>query len=212
MPGMRGALGTRLGLCAGLAILIAAVMVVVFELGGFSADAALTDVTETAGLPWWYGAGTAVGVFMWAAMSACCLLTGWVLLGIGERAESRYLLVTGALLAGLCFDDSLELHEAAFLKPGLSQSQIYAVYLLVAVAWAWRYRARLLASDRVLLVASVASLSLSVALDVGDSPVVVEEYFKLLGIGVGLLYWAGECRRALIGRLPDGRGTDLARG
>ena len=209
---MRGPLTSRLAICAGAAILIAAAMAVVFEIGGFSADAVLTDVAATAELPWWYGAGTAVGVFMWAAMSACCLLTGWILLGLGEPAEGRYLLVTGVLLGGLCFDDALELHEAAFLKTGLSQWQIYAVYGLIALAWAWCYRARLLASDRVLLAASVGTLGLSVLLDVGDSTVVVEEYFKLLGISLGVVYWAAECRRALLGRVPDGREADLARG
>ena len=209
---MRGALASRLAVCAGVAILIAAAMAVVFEVGGISADAALTDVAATAELPWWYGAGTAVGVFMWAAMSAFCGLTGWILLGLGEPAEARYVLVTGALLGGLCFDDALELHEAAFLKTGLSQTQIYAVYGLIALTWAWSYRARLLASDRVLLAASVGTLSLSVLLDVGDSGIVIEEYFKLLGISLGLVYWAAECRRALLGRLPDGREADLARG
>jgi len=209
---MRGAIAARLAVCAGVAGLIAAAMAVVFELGGFSSEAVLTDVAATAELPWWYGAGTAVGVFIWAAMSACCLLTGWILHGLGEPAEGRYLLVTGVLLAGLCFDDALQLHEAAFLKAGLSQLQIYAVYGLIALAWAWRYRARLLASDRLLLAASVGALSFSVLLDVGDSGVVEEEYFKLLGIALGLVYWAGECRRALLGRLSDGGEADLARG
>ena len=209
---MRGAIASRLAVCAGVAILIAAAMVVVFEIGGFSADEVLTDVAATAELPWWYGAGTAVGVFMWAAMSACCLLTGWTLLGLGEPAGGRYLLVTGVLLAGLCFDDVLQLHEAAFLKTGLSQPAIYAVYGLIALAWAWRYRARLLASDRLLLAASVAALSVSVLLDVGDSGVAEEEYFKLLGISLGLVYWAAECRRTLLGHVPDGREADLSRG
>jgi hypothetical protein len=212
MPGMRGAIASRLAVCAGVAIVIAVAMAAVFEVGGYSADAVLTDVAATAELPWWYGAGTAVGVFMWAAMSACCLLAGWTLLGLGAPAEGRYLVVTGVLLGGLSFDDALELHEAAFLKTGLSQPQIYAVYGLIALAWAWRFRARLLASDRVLLAASVGALSVSVLLDVGDSGVVVEEFFKLLGISLGLVYWAAECRRALLGRLPDGREADLGRG
>jgi hypothetical protein len=214
----------RIAICLGVAVAVAVAMAIVFELGGYPSAAVLADVAATAELPFWYGAGAAIGVVLWAAMAAACGLAASVLAALGARAGAEFFAVSGALLGFLCLDDALQLHEGGFPQTlGVSQPQVYAAYGLVAAAWAWRYRRRLLAADRLLLAAAGAALTTSVAIDLRSGGV-PEEYFKLVGLGIGGAFWGRECHRAVLaaarrggtarpaGAGAPGPGSDLARG
>jgi hypothetical protein len=200
--GTRASASARLIACLLVAVVVALVLVVLFEIAGLPSQAVITDPGATAELPYWYGSIAFTGVMLWAVMVGVCLLAGLVLGGLGaEGAETRFFLVSSALLAYLACDDAFQLHEAALPQlDGLTQPRIYAAYALVAAAWAWSFRRRLARADLLVLGAAVSALSTSVLLDVLTGGI-AEEYFKLVGLCLGVGFWTLEGRRAVLATL-----------
>ncbi len=154
------------------------------------------------------GALSVVGTFMWAAGAAICLFSAAVLRARGASGPlSGFLIASGGLTLWLLFDDQFQIHEEiADDRLGVDQRFFFIAYLGL-IAWGvYHFRTCIFDSPYPLLVASLAFLGLSVAIDVfhsvvpaldGDAGFFLEDGFKLLGIAGWLGYYAQTCFGAL---------------
>lgn len=138
--------------------------------------------------PWYLGAVSGIGVLVWWGGAVACLFAG----ATRDDRLRAPLLATGALGALLAADDLFLIHERALPDDvGVPQNAVLGVYGLLALAYAWRFRAFLLRTDVILLGAAVALFAASLAIDVvagrygfDDDVRLPEDGTKLLAIVV----------------------------
>jgi hypothetical protein len=159
---------------------------------GVDGDDLSRDVADTAGVPWWAGSLSLLGLAMWVAAAAVCALAA---AAVSDRQpeRSRFLAATTALLLLAALDDALQLHETVGPEElGLPEPVVYATLGAAAVLWGLRFRPQIL-SSRVWLLVIVAvffaGTLLSDILVIG--PTAAEDWLKNSGIAV-LLIWCAD--------------------
>lgn len=158
-------------------------------------DELLLDPNNVAGVPWYTGLVSSLGILGWTTATVTGFFGAWVA-HYGNRPAAARMLVHGAVLSTvLLFDDLLQLH--VILKPavGIPKIAVYVAYLLFALWWVasqWRELRRTRAE---LLLAAGAAFTVSIGLDqvaglvpwLGpDQRLLIEDAAKFLGV----LAWA----------------------
>jgi hypothetical protein len=167
----------------------------------------LDDVAESGRLPEYAGWYSAFGVIaLWSSAVFVFVASRY---GAFQSGSRRRFLVTYALIIGLLALDALLLfHEWIGLKlvhmtetdknaatRSRLESIVFAVYVLIAVVWAWWSREQILKSPWPLLTLGILRFGASISLDllpylvdvrsivVETTLAVLEELLKLVGIG-----------------------------
>lgn len=159
----------------------------------------IMDPAALVGFPFYYGIFTYLAVLLWGAAATVCLFA-YVLLRSSDRDRARYFLTAGLFTTILCVDDLLMLHEDVLpFQLGIDELIVVTVYGGLAIAWIVRWYAVIVTEGPGLLVASGIFLGASALLDVWDPGVdiVIEDGFKLLGIGCWLGHFARAAARVL---------------
>lgn len=182
-------------------------LLVLAQLAGIPAEELTPDPNSVAEQSAYVGVLSVLGVMLWGAAAASCLLAGAVLRGAGGSASgSRFLLATAALCTGLGVDDAAMIHEnVAPDSLGVPQRAVLAGYLGLTLAWLVAFRAELRRSSLALLLCAAPCFAASLAIDFVDASRVVEDYFKYVGL-FALAGWAfTEARRRLVAALGPRR-------
>jgi hypothetical protein len=165
------------------------VMVVVAAQGPERSAQLLFDPSHVAGLPWFAGLVSNLGILAWTVAVAAAGAGTWIC-GLGGRASARRFLLAGALVSTLFLaEDLLQLHSSVVPDlTGLPKGVVEGISALVALRWTSQYRAEIRRTHWYLLAASIGALGCSIVVDVLIAPVpgelaqVVEDGAKLLGV------------------------------
>lgn len=128
-------------------------------------DELLLDPNNVAGIPWYTGLVSNLGILGWTTATVTAVFGAWIA-HYGNRPAAARMLLHGAVLSAvLLFDDLLQLH--VILKPalGIPKIAVYIAYLAIAGWWVvsqWRELRRTRAE---LLVAAGAAFAISIGLD-----------------------------------------------
>lgn len=128
-------------------------------------DELLLDPNNVAGIPWYTGLVSNLGILGWTTATVTGFFGAWIA-HHGNRIAASRMLLHGALLSTiLLFDDLLQLHVILEPVTGIPKVAVYLAYLLVAMHWMtsqWRELRRTRAE---LLIAAGAAFALSIGLD-----------------------------------------------
>lgn len=182
-----------------LVALPALLMVAASSVVAWLSDVAPADLTQDPatllGYPSYLGLFSHLGIVLWAAAAAIAVFA-WAVLRSSDRERARYFAFAGLLSTLFAFDDLLLLHEEVLPHGvGIDEFVVMGAYGLLSLAFLIRHYARIVVEGPALLLAAVVSLGISVLLDLWDPSdvnVLVEDGFKLLGIGC----WLGHFGRA----------------
>lgn len=163
----------------------------------------LRDPTATLDGAWYVGMFSTVGVALWAATAAMCL----VALAAAPPPQLKRLLVAGAVVSlMLGFDDGLLLHETIKNNVGVPSMVTVGFYAVVALALFVPLSGYIASrADFVVLLVALVGFGISVALDFGGEaglptpPLaeVIEDVAKFLGIAVWAYYFGGVAAGAI---------------
>ena len=158
-------------------------------------DELLLDPNNLAGVPWYTGLVSNLGILGWTTATATGFFGAWIA-HYGNRPAAASMLVKGATLSAiLLFDDLLQLH--VIVKPliGLPKVAVYGFYLAVALRWVATQHRELRRTRLELLVAAGGAFALSIGLDQVEAltpwlssgqRLLIEDAAKFLGV----LAWA----------------------
>lgn len=175
----------------GVAVLAAAFMsVVLYALTSFGVAVEILIRDPAAQIGFWpfYGFLSHMGVFAMGAAGVVCLFAG------AYGARSRSLLAgVGVLSLMLAADDFFMLHDSFWLHRGISETVVYAAYVLFGVViFAPRWRA-FTGMDSAALWLAVALLGASVLSDAAmaysRTELLIEDGLKFVGMWVWFAYW-----------------------
>lgn len=150
------------------------------------------DPTVTAEEPWYLGFASSLGVVGWAIAAGFFGLGAILVQRRGGRGvDALGLAVAYSLL--LLVDDLYLLHDDILLRVVGSEEPVYAVYALLGILWATRARRYLNRPTAILLVATIAAMSSSLAIDLAwdsqsDLRLVAEDGLKFTGIWLWALF------------------------
>ena len=172
-----------------------AVLIGVVLQGRVPYDELLLDPNNLAGVPWYTGLVSNLGILGWTTASVAGFFGAWIA-HYGRRPAAGRMLLEGAVLSTvLLFDDLLQLHVLARPLLGVPKSIAYLVYLLLAAHWVLTQRRELARTRYELVVAAGLAFAASVGvdqvpgvtswLDPGQR-LLVEDAAKFLGV----LAWA----------------------
>lgn len=175
-------------------------IVVVLDLAGVAfASTFLNDPLDVGPRPFWTGSVSSLRVLTWTAGAVVALFTAAVLRMRPERSsESAFLAELGLWSLYLTLDDLFLLHDQALsVYVGIREPVVYALYAAATLALVVRNR-RLAREATWLppLVAALALLAFSVALDVGFATIsrpvtAIDEAAKLVATVLISLYLIG---------------------
>lgn len=150
------------------------------------------DPAATTDSLWSLGAQSNVGIMMWAAAAAVPIVAGLLLWGVAQRRRaSLFLLTSGLLSLLLALDDALLLHEKVLPNGlGIPEGVVYAGYVVIIVAYLAYNALQILRTDYLLLGAALVFSAGSIAADILDLHVFVEDGLKFYGIVFWLVYYA----------------------
>lgn len=153
----------------------------------------LLDPAQYDGRPWYTGLISNLGILGWTIAAVAAAGGGWIA-GLGGREGASELLRGGALLSGLLLlDDLFQFHIIIPKTVGAPKLAFYALYFVLASAWAYSNRAEFVRTRWHLLVAAVLALMISVTVDLaGDgrsTALLAEDSAKFLGILAWALYF-----------------------
>ncbi len=166
----------------------------------------LRDPSATLDGAWYVGLVSIMGVALWAAAAAICLLSLHAASSYGER---QLLIAGGATSILLGADDAFLLHEAIKNGLGVPSPVTIAVYGVIAIVLFWRawpyLRTR---PDLSVFLVAIGLFAVSVILDAAgeaDLPTppysaVIEDVAKFLGLVTWVTFFAGVGRDLIRGR------------
>jgi hypothetical protein len=170
------------------------------------------DPAAATGAPFYVGFVSNVGAVLWAAAASIFLFTSYVHRSRGGDAEwGRFLLCSGLFVGMLGLDDLFMLHEEVFPEYlSIGQLLVVASYGGLAALYVTRFALVIERTAYPVLVAAVAMLAASVALDqIQDHfsvAFVAREFWedgaKLIGIGTWLSYAIHTSAALLRGEFP----------
>lgn len=163
------------------------------------------DIFSTAQVPLYTGIVSNVGIFMWGLTAALCLFAVYARVEPGRPGElRRWLLATAVISSMLMLDDYFMLHEWVVPRlTGLDEKVGMGVYVVVFALYLAAFHRAIRAAGPGLFVVAFALLGASAGMDLIEPEdaagwrYLVEEGFKLLGIGAWLGFFAEVARRAV---------------
>jgi len=191
--------GKRLGIVLALGLLGPVTVVVLSYLTGAQSSDFTRDTTSVLrGAPY-VGFLSTVGVALWSATVAVCLLASWVTQG----ESSRFLLWSGLISLLLGFDDAFQLHETLQWGGLIPEKVTSGVYVLLLLAYLARFSRHILRTDYLCLGAALAVFAASQSIDLSHGLFLpidllssigryidLEDGLKFLGIVLWLSYFA----------------------
>jgi hypothetical protein len=193
------------------------------------------DPLSVAGAPFYYGALSNFFVLVWWSSAVCCFFASALLARRGRRERSRFLLVAGLGTAWLTLDDFFQFHELIVpVHLGLPEELVHIVYIGGVIAFGYAWRATILGTPFVIVLAAGAFFAASTLVDVvlvallDRVPLehLMEDGAKFIGIALWLLYfgrvsagWVSEVEAPAArppgglrgrGELVDAEGPDAA--
>lgn len=140
------------------------------------------DPREFTGLPFRSGVYSNVGILVLWSVAVICFIFGVFARRSPGMGEVSGMLITFALLHGfLAIDDLLLIHEEIGLIISRAigtddviemrsklEGLVFAVYGVLWLGWAWRYRRAILSTDWLLLALGIGGFGGSVVVDVGS--------------------------------------------
>jgi hypothetical protein len=182
---------------------VAAVLVVVLGFAEFAdvpVASLFRDSNAVLGGPFYVGSFSAIGVALWAAAGAMCILV----LSTGMSGAAGKLLIAGAVVSiTLGADDALLLHEAAESKLGIPELVFFSLHAIVVIVLFWPVRRYLASRPNIgVLVGSIGLLGVSLVVDQGVSQSfphqpIIEDVAKFLGIVLWVAFFGGFCHAIL---------------
>jgi hypothetical protein len=158
-------------------------------------DELLLDPNNLAGVPWYTGLVSNLGILGWTTAAVTAFFGAWIALRGGRRSAARMLVEGAGLATVLLFDDLLQLHVLVEPLLGLPKVTAYALYLILAAHWVATQYAELRRTRYELLLAAGAAFAVSIGFDQVAPPIawlgaeqrlLVEDAAKFLGV----LAWA----------------------
>lgn len=158
-------------------------------------DELLLDPNNLAGVPWYTGLVSNLGILGWTTATSTGFFGAWIASYGGRPAATRMLLEGSALSTVLLFDDLFQLHVLVGPLFGLPKYVAYLAYLALAGHWAVSHRHELRRTRLELLLASGGAFAISIGFDQIAGPLtllsagqrlLVEDAAKFLGV----LAWA----------------------
>ena len=150
------------------------------------------DTATTAGLKFYTGFLYDIGILIWGAITASCLLGAATWRRNGEsRAFRSFLLASAALTLVFALDDVFQLRGELFPDHlGLSEVAVFAIYAVVLCVFAIVFGSTMLRTEYVVLAAAVASFVVFLALrHFAVEPILLQHGVKLVGQLTLLLYF-----------------------
>jgi hypothetical protein len=199
----------------GLALLVLVAVVI----GGLTSGTALSkltrDMATVAGVKFYIGLLSNLGLMLWAATATICWFGELVLhrtrpvsssaaselvkvnLGVlnDSPAMGAFLRASGLVSFVLLFDDTFLLHEVFFPKYlHIPELVVFAGYLLLFGAYLLNFRRTILGSNYLLLLVAVGCLGFSMVIDevlpLNNFITFIEDSLKFVGIVFWLVYFA----------------------
>jgi hypothetical protein len=168
------------------------------------------DTAAVADVPFWTGAISMLGLWIWAAVAGACFTAGMALRARGAHTERAwYLLGLSAISALMLFDDGYLGHEnlvPSLLSTPFPERITLGALGLFALAVAYRFRKVILAGRPLLLILATACFAASFLMDglgVKHGSFSIEDYVKFVGLGTFLVYSLREAHDALLERDQD---------
>lgn len=185
-----GAATVVLALACWLAVLVATLAILIL---GKPVGLLLDDPAVVLGGPWYAGYLSNFGVLLWWFAGSISLVIGLVLRALG-RAEAPALVLGGLLLLLLGLDDAFLVHDQLLPQARVDERIVFAVYIVLAAAYAIRFRRFLLDGPWLVLAVGAALFAFSVVADVGDASwdfvtPAIEDIPKLLAIATFAAYF-----------------------
>lgn len=199
-----------LALVTGTVFLLGVIILIIYYTTDVNVRVILDDPSETALLPEYAGLYSNIGVIvLWTSA-----IVGLVSAKFGRfrsRDSRRFLIAYSGIIAFLAMDDLLMFHESGGLilarmtntddlarTRSALESIVFAVYILVILVWAWKFKDQIWRSPWPLLVLGGLGFAASIGLDlapyvipalegqpmrVETTMAVAEDLLKMLGIG-----------------------------
>ena len=197
-------------LVLGIVFLLGVVILLIYYTTDVNVRVILSDPAETALLPEYAGLYSSIGVLvLWTAAVLGFVSTrfGW----FSTPEHRRFLLTYSVIIGFLALDDLLMIHEwGGLILARLSNAEdigktrsaleafVFAVYILVILAWAWSYRVRIFQTPWPLMALGGLGFAASIGLDLAPYVItalenqpqrtetvlaVAEDLLKMVGIG-----------------------------
>lgn len=163
----------------------------------------MQDPTAVMKVPIYTGFISNLGVLLWCATAAICLLSATILPKIPRYQKLRaFFLFSGLLTTTLVFDDLFLLHERFFPDYlNISENFVYAAYGITTVVFLLRFRKTILKTDLIFLVLAFGWFGSSILIDkilpFSERSIFLEDGFKLLGIVSWFAYFSRTCSQEL---------------
>ncbi len=157
------------------------------------------DPTQAAGVPFYVGIVSNLGILLWDTAVVVCLFAAALVRRDPARRDDMWFLASlGTLTAVLMLDDLFMVHDEVFPKYlGVPEEPIEALYLLMTLAFMLRFRRLLLRPQVLLFLSALALFGVSILIEYAPEGWslrihVIEDGSKLLGIANWLAYalWA----------------------
>jgi hypothetical protein len=169
---------------------------------GISVGKLTRDTTSVADVAPWTGGLSTLGLLAWAAAAGACFTAGMTLRARGTQMEqASYFLALSALAVVLLIDDGYLVHE--YVAPtlfGAPEKVTLGIYVVLALAVAYRFRGVILAGRPLLLALATACFAASFLIDgygLRHQDFTIEDYLKFVGLGTFVVYSLREAQRAL---------------
>ncbi len=194
-------------------VLLPVTAVLVIVLGfAYTSDVPVSDLfrdpSATLDGAWYVGLVSIMGVALWAAAAAICLLS---LYATSDEGARHLLVAGGAISILLGADDAFLLHEAIKNGLGIPSPVTIAVYGVISILLIWRawpyLRAR---PDLSVFLVAIGLFAISVVLDAAgeaDLPTppysaVIEDCAKFLGLVAWVTFFTGVGKDLIRGDRP----------
>ena len=156
----------------------------------------MRDPASISGSPVYYGALSNLGVLLWSASAAVCLLGALTVKILSDRWDiTAFFTMFGGLSAFLCLDDLFQFHE--LLLPGnfgVPEEVLFVLYAVTLVSLLVRFRKIIFRTQPLLLAISLLLFALSVITDILPIPtnLMLEDGAKFIAIFAWFAYflWA----------------------
>ncbi|MGH6762959.1 MAG: hypothetical protein ACRECW_15390 [Phyllobacterium sp.] len=150
------------------------------------------DTNAIAGQPFYFGAYSNFGIYLWSIGASVALFTWGSLVKLGIRVEQRRALAFGGLFAAFAtIDDLFMLHEQTHLV-GVNEIVVFGALGLLMLGLIVTILPVLHRTRWLLLVAALGFMAASMLVDIFMPPegggLLIEEGFKLGGIGFMAAY------------------------
>ena len=165
-----------------------------------SLDDLFLSPANLTGAPWYTGALSNLGIFVWTLGVAFASAGAWVARRAGRPDAAKFLTVGACATVILVFDDIFAIHSSVFNDiPGLPKSVAQLIIVAPTLYWAMRYLGDIRRTRFVVLFAGFASLAGSVLVDLsglfqGETALLIEDGLKFLGILAWSQYFAMTAR------------------